>query len=221
MKLEAAITGNLHKFMKEQEKAAEVAVTKGIAEITKQAETKLRAQVVSSGLGNRLAKSWRSQVYPKGQTSIKAAGFIYSKAPKLISSFNDGVVIRSKKGLFLAIPTENAPKRGIGGKRISPANFPENIYGKLRFVYRQKGVSLLVVENLKASNGKRGGFRRASESALRTGRGLATAVMFILVPQVALRKRLNYQIIFDQAKLELGESILKHWPQVETNSEKT
>ena len=35
------------------------------------------------------------------------------------------------------------------------------------------------------------GFRRATERARRSGQGLTTAVMFLLVPQVKLRKRLD------------------------------
>jgi hypothetical protein len=30
-------------------------------------------------------------------------------------------VIRSRRGRFLAIPTENAPRKGADGKRISPS----------------------------------------------------------------------------------------------------
>ena len=35
------------------------------------------------------------------------------------------------------------------------------------------------------------GFRRATDRARRSGQGLATVVMFALVPQVKLRKRLD------------------------------
>ena len=35
------------------------------------------------------------------------------------------------------------------------------------------------------------GFRRATERARRSGQGLTTVVMFLLVPQVKLRKRLE------------------------------
>jgi Family of unknown function (DUF6441) len=51
------------------------------------------------------------------------------------------------------------------------------------------------VDKLRASisrkTGELRGFRRASDRARRTGAGLTTAVMFLLVPQVKLRKRLN------------------------------
>ena len=221
MRLEAAITGNLPKFMAQQKAAAEAAVTAGVSEITNQIKSDLRAQVTSAGLGPRLAKSWQSKVYPGGKKSVDAAGWIFSKAPKIIRAFNDGVVIRSKHGLFLAIPTSAAPKRGVGGKRISPSNFPEHSLGRLRFVYRPGAVSLLVVDGMRASTGKRGGFRKASDSAMRTGRGLTTVVMFFLVPQAKLRKRLDYQAVINRWQPQLAEAILKHWPEVPSNDEQT
>ncbi len=221
MRLEASITGNLHKFMKAQAEAAEAAVTAGITEITNTIKNELRAQVQSAGLGARLAKSWQSKIYPKGIKSIEAAGWIFSKAPKIIRAFDDGSLIKSKDGFFLAIPTENAPKRGVGGKRITPSNFPEHSLGRLRFVYRRGAVSLLVVDNLRAGTGKRGGFRRASDSALRSGRGLTTVVMFLLVPQVQLKKRLDYKRVVARWEPQIADAILKHWPEVTPNAEQT
>ena len=82
-----------------------------------------------------------------------------------------------------------APKRGTDGKRISPANFPPNL-GPLRFVYRRGRPSLLVAEGLRARNGKRGGFARASARATAAGH-VSTVVMFILLPLARIGKRLN------------------------------
>jgi hypothetical protein len=93
-------------------------------------------------------------------------------------------VIRSKRGRFLAIPTENAPRKGTDGKRISPRTFPEHRFGPLRFVPRPSGPSLLVVDGVRASfswkSGELRGFRRATERARARGDGLTTVVMFLL-----------------------------------------
>jgi hypothetical protein len=52
-----------------------------------------------------------------------------------------------------------------------------------------------VVDGLRASfsrqTGELRGFRRATDRARRSGRGLTTVVMFLLVPQVKLGKRLD------------------------------
>jgi Family of unknown function (DUF6441) len=104
-------------------------------------------------------------------------------------------LIRSRRERFLAIPTENAPRKGTDGRRISPRTFPEHRFGPLWFVPRQSRPSLLVVDRLRASFGRKSGelrgFRRATDRARARGDGLATVVMFLLVPQVKLRKRLD------------------------------
>ena len=104
-------------------------------------------------------------------------------------------MIRSGRGRFLAIPTENAPRKGTDGRRISPSTFPEHRFGPLRFVPRQSGTSFLVADGLRASfsrkSGELRGFRRATDRARRSGQGLTTVVMFLLVPQVKLHKRLD------------------------------
>jgi hypothetical protein len=104
-------------------------------------------------------------------------------------------VIRIRRGRFLAIPTENAPRKGTDGRRIGPSTFPEHRTGPLRFVPRPTGPSLLVVDGLRASfsrqTGELRGFRRATDRAWRSGQGLTTVVMFLLVPQVKLSKRLD------------------------------
>ncbi len=216
MRLKAAITGDLPKFMRSQVAAAETAVTQGVREISTEIRDDLRTQVVSAGLGVAMSRTWKVAFYPKGRKSIKAAGLIYPDMPKVIRAFSEGMTIRTKRGSFLAVPTPDAPKKGVGGKRINPTNFPEHTLGKLQFVYRPHGVSLLVVNNLRMS-GKKGRFRKASDSALRSGRGLTTVVMFYLVPQVHLRKRLDIQTVVDRHAPDLPQAILDAWPE-QTNA---
>jgi len=213
MRLQAAITGDLHKMMKEEAAAAEKAVTLGVTAAAAGLKEDLRAQVASAGLGEKMARTWQFKRYPSSGYSLGTAGLVYSKAPLVIRAFNEGALIKSKEGFFLAIPTSAAPKRGVGGKRITPSNFPEHSLGRLRFVYRRGAPSLLVVDGLRAGTGKRGGFRKASASALKTGRGLATVVMFILVPQVMLKKRLNIEAVAQRWEEKLPELILQSWPE--------
>ena len=126
---------------------------------------------------------------------MDAASLVYTKAPQISRAFDERVVIRSRRGGFLPILTESAPRKGTDGRRLSPSTVPEHRLGPLRFVARQSGPSLLVVDGLRASfsrkTGSLRGFRRATERARRSGYGLATAVMFLLVPQVKLPTRLD------------------------------
>jgi hypothetical protein len=193
MKLVAALARSLQADMQVELRDIERAVAGGTRDAGRGLRTELRRQVGSAGLGQRLANSWRDQHYPNQK--LDAASLVYTKAPQIIRAFDEGAVIRSRRGRFLAIPTENAPRKGTDGRRVSPSTFPEHRFGPLRFVPRPTGPSLLVVDGLRASfsqkSGELRGFRRATDRARRSGQGLTTVVMFVLVPQVKLRKRLD------------------------------
>jgi len=211
VRLAAALSGDLGRMMAEEVKAAEGAVTAGVREATDGLKAELRGQITGAGLGERLARTWRGEVYPKGRQSIAAAGFVWSKAPGIVRTYEDGAVIRSTRGLFLAIPTDAAGRHGDGGKKITPGGWERRTGQRLRFVYRRGAPSLLVADNLRARRGKRGGFARASAAALRTGRGLVTVPIFILVPQVTVKKRLDVAGAARRWQARLPELVLRHW----------
>jgi len=142
--------------------------------------------------GAGLSRTWRDRAYPN--KGYSATAMVWSKAPQIIGAFDEGAVIKSKSGLWLAIPTPQAPKRGVGGKRINPSNFPVHRYGPLRFVFRRGRPSLLVVDGVRINKSGRTGRRAKGGAFTKTGRmkqGMATVVMFIMVPQVRLKKRLD------------------------------
>ncbi len=193
MKLAATIARSLRVDMLAELRGIERAVATGTRDAGRGLKAELRRQVASAGLGQRLGNSWRDKHYPNRK--LDAANLVYTRAPEIIRAFDEGAMIRSKRGRFLAIPTGNAPRKGTDGKRISPSTFPEHRFGPLRFVPRGRGPSLLVVDGLRASvsrkTGQLRGFRPATERARQHGQGLATVVMFLLVPQVKLPKRLD------------------------------
>jgi hypothetical protein len=121
MKLAAAIARSLQADMQAELRDIELAVASGTRDAGHGLRTELRRQVTSAGLGQRLANSWRDKHYPNQK--LDAASLVYTKAPQIIRAFDEGAVIRSRRGLFLAIPTENAPKKGTDGRRISPSTF--------------------------------------------------------------------------------------------------
>jgi hypothetical protein len=191
--LQAALHGDLNELLKAELRNAERAVTAGVREATDGLKTELRRQITSAGLGTRLANTWRGEVYPRGQPSIGAAGYVWSKAPGIVRRYAEGAVIRSKNGLYLAIPMPAAGKYGDARQKITPGSW-ERIHGlRLRFVYRRGAPSLLVADNERLS--KRG--RAAANIGRRQGAsftrlsGRTTVPLFILVPQVTVRKRLD------------------------------
>ncbi len=211
MKLTTTITGSIKAGMEAEMRTISKAVTAGVKEAGRGLKADLRKQVVSAGLGMRLSRTWRERTYPnKGHDT---ASLVWSKAPQIIRTFDEGAVIKSKSGLWLAIPTPSAPKRGVGGKRINPSNFPEHRYGPLRFVYRRGRPSLLVVDGVRINKSGRVGRRAKGGAFTKTGRmkqGMATVVMFIMVPQVRLKKRLDVKREAERWSRRLPALIQRH-----------
>jgi Family of unknown function (DUF6441) len=170
MKLTATLARSLQPDMQAELREVERAVAAGTHDAGHGLRIELRRQVTSAGLGQHLANRWRDKHYPNRK--LDAASLVYSKAPQIIRAF-EGAVIRSRRGRLLAIPTENAPRKGTDGRRISPSAFPEHRFGPLRFVPRPSGPSLLVVDGVRASfsrkTGELRGFRRATDRARRSG----------------------------------------------------
>jgi hypothetical protein len=213
VKLSATIAGSIMADMESEARTISKAVTAGIKEAGRGLKGDLRKQVVAAGLGPRLTRTWREKTYPRNKSSIRAATLVWSKAPQIIRTFDEGAVIRSKSGLWLAIPTPVAPKRGVGGKRINPSNFPEHRFGPLRFVYRRNAPSLLVVDSVRINKSGRVGRRAKGGAFTKTGRmkqGMATVVMFIMVPQVRLKKRLDVKREIKRWERRLPGLINKH-----------
>jgi hypothetical protein len=190
MRLMAALSGELNQMLADEVRIAEQSVTQSIREVTDGLKTELRSQITGAGMGQRLANTWRGEVYPKGKLSIKAAGLVYSRAPEVVGAHDRGATIRSKDGFWLAIPLPAAGK-GPRGKRMTPGLWEKLRGQRLRFVYRRGKPSLLVAENQRARQGQRGGFSVASQKAQANGRGLVTVPMFLLVPQVTLKKKFD------------------------------
>jgi len=184
MKLKLNITPDIVAMMAAEVAAGERAVSAAMREAGTELKTAWRGQITGAGLGRRLANSIRSQTYPKVGDSLNAAALVWSNAPEIIGAHDTGPLIRSKNGFWLAIPTE-AAGRGLRGRRITPAEWERRRGLRLRFVYRRTGPSLLVAEGRLNTKGQ------AVVSRSKTGRGMVTAPIFLLVPQVKLPKRLD------------------------------
>lgn len=179
-----------------------------VRESVNRVKQRLRGQTIGSGLGRRVANAWRSKMYPdRRSAAANPAGIIYTRAQKIIDGFSRGTPIKSKAGFFLAVPTELAPKRGNDGKRISPTNFPEWKYGRLEFVYRRSGPSLLIVKDIGITKTGRASRKRKNGARVKSGayrKGTADVIMFLLYPQVRLRK------VFDIGREERLARVLLH-----------
>jgi hypothetical protein len=188
--LTVKIDGRLDDLMASEIRAGERAVTAAMKDAGARLKTIWRGDITSAGLGKRLSNTVRAQVYPETTPSLNAAALVFTKAPQIIGAHEEGALIRSSAGRWLAIPTEAAGK-GYRGGRITPGEWQFRTGVRLRFVQRTGRVALLVADDARVSGRglaakKRG--RRRRDGILT---GAATVPIFILVPQVQLRKRLN------------------------------
>lgn len=187
MRLETILEGKLDELLEKEYQNCAHAVTTGIKNATNGLKTSLRNQVKSSGLGGRLANTWRGDVYPSGKNSVSAAGVVYTKAQKILEGFEYTSVIRSQNGFWLAIPTLAIKKR-VFNKRMTPALYEKWKGVRLRFVYRANGVSLLVHEQKRK-----------------------TIIAFILVPQVKMPKLINFAGESEKWQARVSTLILENW----------
>ena len=201
---------DLGKALAETEKDIERAVTSGMRDAADGLKQDLREDVVEAGLGERLSRTWRGKTFPEVGESAEAAAYVWSRAPKIVDAFDRGVVIRSARGLFLAIPTAAAGKSGrsaVGSReKITPEGWQRRTGLKLRFVYRRGRPSLLVADDARITT-------RGLAARNRRKTGQASVIVFILVPQVALKKRLDVESAAKRQAARVPSLIARHWPQ--------
>lgn len=223
--LDASIAG----MMESEIRDAERAVTGGVREIGTMVKNSWREQITGAGLGGRLANTIRQANYPSRGESIGAASLVYARPNKkadaasaadVVDAFDRGVIITAFRRRFLAIPTAAAGRvAGMGGRtetkwkrRLTPERWEQRTGMKLRFVARPGRHPILVADDARISAKgdarKKGGRRRKKDGILT---GAQTIVVFTLIPQVKLQKRLNLDDAARAAEARLPAAILSRW----------
>ena len=213
MRLEVDIEGSLERLMRDEIAAGERAVTRGVGAAGRGLKDAWRAQVRGAGLGSRLANTVRARTFPERDDSIRAASLVWTRAPHIIDAFDRGALIRSKAGFHLAIPLPAAGSRGPGGKRITPGGWERRTGMRLRFVYRRNGPSLLVADEARMNKAGRAAPKRGRRRRDGILTGAQTVPIFLLVPQVKLRKRLDIDRLAAAAAARLPGLIVANWPE--------
>jgi hypothetical protein len=142
MKLAAMVARSLQAGMQTELRDIERAVAGG----TRARRPRPQDRAAPAGCERRARPAAREQLARQAlpEPEARRREPVYTKAPQIIRAFDEGAVIRSRLGRFLAIPTENAPRKGTDGRWIRTRRFPEPRFGPLRFVPRQSGPSLLL-----------------------------------------------------------------------------
>lgn len=199
LQFKLALEGNLGDFAHQTHLRIAVGARTAAEKMAARAKLALREDTRRGGLGDKLANAWRADIYPQ-RSSVRThspAVQVYTKAPKIMQAFAQSTVISAVNARYLAIPTENTPRRG---RRYATPVEVEIIYNQDLTLIHGKGQQILAFVNaVKSKNGKK--WRRATKT--RTGkqnRKAELVLMFVMVRQVHLRKRVDYPQIFDDLK---------------------
>lgn len=211
LQIGAALVGDFDKEVQKAQRRDARAKAEAVWDFTDETQSKLRQDMNQSGLrrAGDLTKTWRAKHYlNKGDDP---AGLVYSSMPLVVRAFESGATIKSNHGLYLVVPnpevwpTGRVAQRRRGGKTDTVAA-GEARFGPLKFVYRPGPISYLVA-TVRASASQPGAFRRASSRQTRTGTGLISIVVFLLIKETHLRHRLRGNVIRDRARAEMQSRI--------------
>jgi hypothetical protein len=191
----------------------QVAVSEAMNEVQAGLKDELRGQVVGVGMGQRLAKTWRGKRYPESGASINSVAYVWSRAPDIVDAFERGVPIIARNRRFLAVPTTDAgvSHTTVKNKRLTPAIWETETGMTLRFVPRG-GHALLVTDASYVRQPARWR-RRKSFKPIRTplSGGRRFLVIFVLLPMVNPRKRLDVEGAGNRWADRVGGIIAAHW----------
>ncbi|WP_242095423.1 DUF6441 family protein [Sphingomonas sp. CROZ-RG-20F-R02-07] len=194
MRITAVLDG-LDVVLKAAEGEIASVVTDAMREGAAGLKDELREQVRGAGLGSRLATTWQGIAYPETGESIEPAGYVYSRAPTIISAYAEGAQIVPINGhRFIAIPTKNVPR--ASGRRM-----PRMTVFEVETAFNQdlilrpgrRGSLLGFVDAVRAKSVRRPGVRNATKGRLAQGRKRELILMFVFVKAVRVAKVLDVE----------------------------
>lgn len=198
LQLKAALGGDLDVMQAGVMDAMARAGHDTMHELKDRGVSRLRASVREAGLGDRVANTWRGEVYPKRGYSPEPALFIWSKAPELINA-HQGETIHGRDGGWLAIPVPDSPAENFPARGMSKVEYARQRFGDRLFVI--PGIpgarpAILAVEGVGQTKTGRLTVRKKTKSG-NWGKGTMTAFLFWLVPQVTLKRVLDVDADFE------------------------
>ncbi|WP_170334985.1 DUF6441 family protein [Ruegeria arenilitoris] len=210
MKFDFGVIEDPETVLLKELRKGERAVTKGVRAAGRGLKTDWRSQIKGAGLGTRLGKTIRQVTFPGHTDSLSAASLVFSRAAKIVDAHDRGALVRSRDGFWLAIPiAEVARMRGPRNKPITPHMWEQRTGKKLRFVYRRGKPGLLVTDGELLDRKQ---YDPVSwRGSKRKRRSKVTKPIFVLIPQVKLRKRLDLDRAARKWHNQLPELIVANW----------
>lgn len=209
MKAHLTVTGDFRMLTLAETNKGKKAVTAAMRQTAGTLKSQWRANVTAA-LGTKLGNSVRSEGYPKGgKNSLNAAALVWTKAPETIHGHETGALIRTNDGEWLTIPLPAAGK-GKGGARITPLEWERKTGRGLTFVYGGGRRAMLVDSGVYTD-------RRVSDqmswknSAKKSIKRKVPPIIFLLVPQVKLRRATTLKEIGQQIAAGVPSLIVRNW----------
>lgn len=195
-------------LMRGTEDDVALVMTRAMEDGTEALKQDWRAQIAAAGLGTKLANTVRGRTFPVGRSSLDPATWVYTNAPKLIDTFDQGPTIRPTDGRrYLAIPTNKVPRKGR--KRMTPLDVEVAFNQDLIVVPGKRGSRLAFVDVVASRNRK--GIRPATRRRVAQGRVRKLVLMFVLVPVVKVRKRLDLDALTVRAQARYSALLAARW----------
>lgn len=219
MKITATRSGpSISEQMAKVEDALAKSITDVMSDETVGLKEDFRKQIRDAGMGNRLANTWRSDVYPRvfGKSSLSPSGYVQSFAPAIVDAFSKGAHIRPVNGAkWLWIPTKDGRRlfRASGKKKISSVDLQILYRDEIDIVFEgNKGfVFLNVVDGI-----TRGGLRPATKIRVKGRKGMAAraakrVLLFTLVRGVKMPKLLDIDGPAQKRTANVARRIASEW----------
>lgn len=102
-----ALQGRLQSTIDRQMDALHIAYWSAMNRVVEAGKGRLRADIIDGGFHNArmLASTWQGRTYPRDRNSLDVAGWLYTRAKKLIEVFETATTIKvAGNAQFLAIP---------------------------------------------------------------------------------------------------------------------
>jgi hypothetical protein len=181
----AAFASDLRRACASESARAGKAIDDAVAEATIGLKEELR-DLTFVALGRRVAYAWQSRFYPNKGQAGGPAGFVYTKAPRIIDFFRAERVV-TPLGHAFAIPVSPVVKRF--GKAMTIAEVETRFNQDLQARRLPSGNIGLFADLVRARSGR--GFRQATKGRVAGGRKVELVLMFVLVKSLRSRKLID------------------------------
>lgn len=165
----------------------EKAVLDGVTEATNGLKEELRDETFTK-LGLRVAHAWQGRVYPNKDEKRGPAGFVWSKAPRIIDFWSAARIV-TPIGAAFAIPVNPVVKRG--GRAMTPVEVEAKFNQELEAVKLGSGNVGLFLDLVRSKSKRRPGFRAPTKGRAAQGRSSEKVLMFVLVRNLRSRKLID------------------------------